>query len=301
MIRVFSIIMAFGVFLTAAAPAWADWKADIGYARLVDQSGDLLPDGTGIAVTQVEAPSSGHWLPNPADAQFTGKTIVNRSGDSGTSGHATSVGRTFYGKTQSLVPDVTNIDAYEANDWMLYNFLRYVYGWQPDASTSRVANHSWVGSTSGAAAGDMLRRLDWVIDTDEFIQAVATGGAGRTLLGNSFNAIAVGRTDGAHTPGTAALDAVYTAGRSRPDIVAPMTSLSSATPVVAGASALLVAAGADPFLSDDPLETDGINRRGGRIYNAQRAEVVKTALMAGADRFTRDRKASCRERVCHRV
>ena len=288
MIRVLAIVLALWAILPVQCPAWADWRADIGFEDLQTALGGSPLDAAGIPVTQVEAPASGHWMPNPADAEFSGKTIANQSGDSGYSGHATTVGQLFYGNTRSLVPAIDTIDSYEANDWILYSFLRWVYNWQPDMSSSRVANHSWVGSMTASYAGDMLRRLDWVIDVDEFIQVVATGGTGSALLGSGFNVIAAGRTDGAQATGSAALDAVYTTGRSRPEIVAPMTSLSSATPAVASAAALLVAAGADPSLSTDPLEIYTTNRKGERIYNGQRAEVVKAALMAGADRFTRN-------------
>jgi hypothetical protein len=82
---------------------------------------------------------------------------------------------------------------------------------------------------------------------------------------------------------TPAVDATYTAGRTRPDIVAPLAYTSQSTPAVASAAALLVGVGhASPALSTDPAATSTTNRNGGLTYNAERSEIIKTALMAGA-------------------
>ncbi|MGB5442783.1 MAG: dockerin type I repeat-containing protein, partial [Gammaproteobacteria bacterium] len=79
----------------------------------------------------------------------------------------------------------------------------------------------------------------------------------------------------------------YVAGRSRPDLVAPFVNTSSSTPVIAAAAALLVDIGhSTALLSTDPQQTSTMNRAGNTIYNAERSEVVKAVLMAGADRVT---------------
>jgi hypothetical protein len=58
-------------------------------------------------------------------------------------------------------------------------------------------------------------------------------------------------------------------------------------PVVAAAAALLIELGhTDPGLSRDPAVRHTANRNGDTITNAERSEVVKAALMAGADRVT---------------
>jgi len=75
--------------------------------------------------------------------------------------------------------------------------------------------------------------------------------------------------------------------RTRPDLVAPETLTSWATPMVASAAALLVETGhkGGTTLSTDPLVTSTTNRNSNDpIYNAERSEVVKAALMAGASR-----------------
>jgi len=61
-----------------------------------------------------------------------------------------------------------------------------------------------------------------------------------SLLSSAYNMIAVGRTDGGQDFGSDAIDSVYVAGRTRPDLVAPETTTSAATPEVSAVAALLV-------------------------------------------------------------
>ena len=143
------------------------------------------------------------------------------------SSHATTVGQLFYGNSTSTAPGITQIINDDAGYWLESDFLGTGSGIDPLATSARVANHSWVGTYSIAAANiDALRRLDWVINRDEYIQVVAmNNGAGvatQPQLGSSFNAIAVGRSDGISKQGSVALDSLYTIGRTRPDLVAPI-------------------------------------------------------------------------------
>ena len=115
--------------------------------------------------------------------------------------------------------------------------------------------------------------------------------ANSPLLGSSFNAIAVGLSNGNAAHGSYPLATTpttpYASGsRTRPDLVAPASATSYATPMVASAAALLVEAGhqGGTTLSTDPAVKSTTNRNGDTIYNAERSEVVKAALMAGASR-----------------
>ena len=73
------------------------------------------------------------------------------------------------------------------------------------------------------------------------------------------------------------------AQKTRPDIVAPRGTTRGATPTVASAVALLIDQGhSDPALSAGSTT----NRNGDVIYNAERSEVIKASLMAGASRHT---------------
>jgi hypothetical protein len=282
----------------------AGYKEDVGYTALQAELGASTPLGTGIIATQVEARSTASpypYMPDPTDPQFNGKTLVDKtsSGISETSSHATTVGKYFYGLTSSLAPGIVSIDCYEVNHFIGDGLLHHGRTTQPGytlsaldkSSPSRVANHSWVGATASVADDSaILRRLDYLVETDEFLQVVAlnNGTTSRPLLGGSFNAIVVGRTDGNHPRGTVALDSRYGAGRTRPDLVAPFSVTSYATPIAASAVGLLLEVGKSPSLATDPVRTYTTNRDGVMIYNGERSEVVKAVLMAGAERVTRN-------------
>ena len=281
----------------SSASALADYKADVGYSRLLAELGAATPDGAGVPVTQVEAETGDPpvYMPNVDDAQFTGKNITDVTGTNpldSYSGHATGVGRNYFGNSSSIAPAINTIKAYNAGYWLGGNYLRATQGrFKPAEIPDRVANHSWVGNDPDDAVDlDILKRVDWVVDQDEFIQAVGlTNGTSTNppLLSAAFNVIAVGVTDGQHGKSTVSLDPTYAAGRTRPNLVTPFTTTSSATPIVAAAAALLVEQGnSTPSLSTDPVESSTTNRAGATVYNAGRSEVVKVVLMAGADRVT---------------
>lgn len=301
-----SVIIASLIFASVTCAGVMD---DIGYARLAAELGSALPDGSGNLLTQTEAPVEGHWMPDSEDPEFTGKTLTDRTGAAaGVSAHATGVGKYLYGNSLSQCPGAVQIDNYEAGDWIGIGFLGTGYllsgpgtPFQPNydhsaypwilASPSRVANHSWVGA---AADSDPLRRLDFVVETDEFIQVagISNSSSARSLWNSAFNVIAVGRSDGGYTQYTLDIDTVYHAGLTRPHLVAPKSTTSAAAPFVAAACSLLVETGCDPDLSTDPLHRYTTDRNNVIIYNAGRSEVVKAAIMAGADRVTHNTSTS---------
>ncbi len=275
--------------------AAADYKTDIGYAELQTLLGAKLPNGAGVNVVHAEASTVGlsHsdypiYAPDTANAQFAGKTF-NFPGTRSTavSAHANAVGSRFYGK-DSMANGINHIASYDADEWLMALKTDSV---SPPINGSRIANHSWIGeggtdAKSIAEVGNLLRLLDRQVQHTEFIQVAAmhNGLSNAPLLGSAYNAIAVGRSDGLQDRGSDPVDAVYAAGRVRPDLVTPQSSTSAATPLVAAAAALLVETGhkrADN-LSNGAIEIDGV----GTVYNAERAETVKAALMAGADRVT---------------
>jgi hypothetical protein len=279
-------------------PALATLKDDIGYTRLLNEMGANAPTGAGIKVALVEANVNTTGLiayrPDPAGSEFTGKTITAKSGSTPVSlypysSHATGVARLFYGNNTSIAPGITSIDNYLANSWEEGGYLGFRYSGQPAKSRTRVANHSYVGTYgSNLSDSQILRRMDWLVNRDEYIQVVGmnNGSYNKALWGSAFNAIAVGLSNGGHATGAVNLSsAPYGAGRTRPDLVVPQTATSYATPVVSSAAALLVETGhKNPALSRDPIVNSTQNRLGDTIYNAERSEVVKAALMAGASR-----------------
>ncbi len=306
-LRLFVLFVLYGIPLFAFDWSHADYKDDIGYGDLAAATGIGLPDGSDTLFTHIEASVEGHWMPDVGNSEFSGKVLTDRTGGAtGISSHATGVGRLLYGNSSSLSPGAVRIDNYEATDWVGLGFLGVGYTlsgkpFQPNydhtgypwvlSSPSRIANHSWVGTITGS---DALRRMDFVVETDEFIQVVAinNSSSSRGLWNSSFNAIVVGRTDGEYPQTTIVIDSDYHAGLTRPLIVAPQSSTSAATPVAASACALLIEAGADPSLSTDPNSQFTYDRNGSLIYNAARSEVIKAALMAGADRITHNTSAT---------
>ncbi|MDH3589060.1 MAG: hypothetical protein OEQ74_06625, partial [Gammaproteobacteria bacterium] len=297
------------LLLLFSGAALGSYKADIGHTALAIELGAAVPSGSGVKVTQAEEDSTNDdpnvvitYSPDPGDAEFAGKNIVDVTATSTAySGHATAVATFLFGNSQSIAPGITMIDIYLADDWLAAGLLRAGQSGpgpkpQPGISSGRIANHSWVhDSDDDAVDSDTLRRFDWVIERDEFIQIVGVKNSGVTqpLLSTAYNAISVGRTDGVHATGTVSVDAIYTANRTRPDIVAPAGVTSVATPMVAAGAALLIETGHDtPGLSTDPVSVSTINRNGDLIYNAERAETTKSALMAGAERATSNTTAA---------
>jgi hypothetical protein len=306
--------MLLGIALLVMVPAAdlaADLKSDVGYTQLTAELGAAMPTGADVMITQVEAPDAGgFWMPDSANVQFTGKTITNKTGGlTGLSSHATAVGTYLYGNTGSLSPGVTAIDVYAASTsassyyWIGLGYLMqgvtvggypiqpmYLYSANASqrilAAPSRVGNHSWVGSSN--YNGAILRRMDFSVAADEFIQIVAVnnGTVQNHLFSGMFNALTVGRTDGGHPTGTLAIDSVYTAGRVCPLIVSPLSVTSATAPNVASAAALLVQTGRDTDLAVDPQQTYTTDRSGRVIVNAERSETIKAALLAGAQRMT---------------
>ncbi|MDG2125488.1 MAG: Calx-beta domain-containing protein, partial [Verrucomicrobiales bacterium] len=211
--------------------------------------------GAGVPVTIVEAENSDNYLPqggsspisgsgNYSGKTFTDKTLTPADQSTGTSGHAGGVASFYFGNSSSIAPGITEIDCYNANDWVDNAALRTGTILAPRTELSDVQNHSWIGSTgSNATDQALLQRLDFLIERDRVIACVGlNNGSGSSvpkLLAPAFNSISVGRTDGAHSTGTTP-GGLSTPGRTRPDIVAPAGVTSHATPMVSAAAALLV-------------------------------------------------------------
>jgi hypothetical protein len=281
-------ILGISILGALAAPAaLADSLDEIGYTRLVTLLGNSTPNGKGVAISQVEASnSSGAYFPDKNSSHFTAATDplsepVNftdgsRGEDEGTTGHSTNtVGNNFYGNTASLAGAANEVTIYEANDW-LDNVLNMATSKDPRTQDFRVQNFSWIGTfSSDSLDRKALRRFDYIIDTDEVTAVVGLNNNTNPLphlLGNSYNAIAVGRTDGSHSTGPT--QSFYGPGRTKPDLVVPRTTTSSATAMTSSAATLLhqaVVAAAEPVEPDGPVETDG-----------DRSEVIRAMLLAGA-------------------
>lgn len=291
----------------AAGGAWAAAiKDEIGYAKLAAELGAALPTGAGVHVAMAEANTDGNltggvptdggydYLPAASNPQFAGKTFQNLSANSAkadNSAHATLVGDYFYGLNDSIAPGITNVDLYLADTWQGADYLHSGELKTPEYTGARLFNHSWVDQTNAAN----LARLDYTTDHYGVLHVAGVNnvnnGGPQPLLASSYNAITVGLTSGAHESGNAAPNpspglGLYTGNaftRTRPDLVAPQSFTSYATPLVSGAAAVLIDLGHNhPELSNGSKTI--AEDPGYVIQNAESAEVIRSALMAGADR-----------------
>ncbi|MEP2775498.1 MAG: hypothetical protein ABJQ29_03995 [Luteolibacter sp.] len=249
-------------------------KEDIGFTALQAKLGASMPTGSGISVSQVEAQEAGGNY-RPSTTVFTDKNFIYGSGGStGASGHATTVGRYFYGSS-SLAPNIgvssSRVTVYDASGFIGSDFLNTSNtGALPGVESNDIQNHSWVGSLSTTAQDvDALRRMDYAIQRDDFVATFGlNNGSGTTvpsLMAGSYNGIVVGRSDGQHSRGGITLDGGF---RTRPDIVVPTSATSWAAPTVGSAAALL-------------LET---SKNTAGLANASKSVVVKSLLFTGATR-----------------
>jgi hypothetical protein len=303
------------MLLVCAALAWgvssrgSIYLDDIGYTSLKAEQGTATPTGAGVTVTQVEAAltdGGDDYFPDTTNSEFSNKTITAKTTPDSTSSHATTVGTMFYGDTLSMARGITSVNAYLADNWLADQFLNQGQsGVLPDHTLDRVANHSYIGELETKAKAydpvatlDALHRLDYVIQHDDYINVVAennpSNGGAMPLLADSFNAIAVGLTNGTATSGTTGgLDdpqGLYVANRAAPDVVAPNALTSFATPIVSSAAALLVdLAHNNPSLSAGSFTSP---RTGLTLEYGETADVIKAAIMAGADRITSNTSTS---------
>jgi hypothetical protein len=241
------------------------WRDQIGWNDLVAENGGVLPsDGAGVNVAIVEsADANGNYLPALNSGEFAGKTITAASGNTGGNGHSSGVAFRLLGNTMGVASGVTDLTVYEASDY-LGRVLQFNTGLDPLADSFDVTNHSYIANGNPVAVvANILARFDYVIDRDDTFAAVGANNNSNNstpqLLAPSFNAVTVGRADGFHSRGQTS---VYGIGRFKPDIVAPQGTTSNATPLVAGAGALLKQAGAGT--------------------NAANNQVIKAMLFAGA-------------------
>ena len=261
----------------------------VGYDTLVEELGEELPTGEGVTVTQVENAAGWKkgqkgWAPDEDDRAFEDITFLLPALPSG---HATSVAKRFYGNS-AMASGVSEVKCYPNTVWALSKtgFLRTRRSVPPLTSRSRVANHSWVGKKGHGFNLEALKRVDFIVETDDFIQVAGANNGSEVpdLLQCCYNAIIVGTTRGRHSVGTNELGKyLYDSGRARPDIVAPAGSTSAATPVVASAAAVLVGLAHDRG-KEISRGSYVSSRTGLTIYNAETSEVIRAALMAGADR-----------------
>ena len=249
----------------------------VGMDDLIKRIGrENVPTGAGVMVGQVEAPNlNGNFYPNQGHADFVGKTFTLMSGSSGNSGHATNVGRNYYGLDTSIAPGITDIFLWEVNHWLAsgYLFFNGPANSPPFLPPKglKIFNNSWIGNAGNNTSNIILRRADFAIARDDLLMmsGVNNGAGGNVpLMSHTFNGLAVGKLNGAHQSGST-LTGIDSPGRLKPDIVAPGNATSWSTPVVGAAAAMMI-------------ETARTVPIGGINPNAERSDVIKVVLLAGA-------------------
>ncbi len=302
----------------------ATFEDDTRHTALSVELGAATPTGAGVRVVHVEGhagtidpntglPPDGEWdyIADPNYAQFLGPAksfnviIPPPTTAADTSTHATfTVGQFFYGNTFSVAHDVMDIDAILASHWYQDGLLRWGQPFVPRVVPpgneilphARQANHSWIADFQSPIDLEILSRLDWRIHQDNDIQVVGIGNSRgspqMSLLSGAFNVITAGSVSGDHAIGTAAASgALYQPGRTRPDIVSPVyASTSHNAARISSAVSLLIETGRDGglTLSNGSVTSRDANPSGApniqTIYHAETVEVIRAAMMAGANR-----------------
>jgi len=244
-------------------------KEAVGYDALVAAVGEGLETGAGIQVAMVEAPSGAAYLPDMTNAEFLGKTVNDGSGtNSGSNGHATTVGRYFFGNSSSLTPGISEFSGYEVNHWLSSRLSPGGSG-TPLTEAYLVSSHAYAGSV-GSTDADVKRlmQMDFYVNQNGTTAVVGTTNENVSVVPNLFahgyNVIAVGNSNGVHGHGSTTL---YGTGRTRPDLVGPLNASSWNTGLVSSAAALL---------------HHKADNMGMHAADARRPEVIKSILMSGA-------------------
>jgi hypothetical protein len=259
----------------ASVVTQAGWREDIGLDRLQARLGKTTPTGAAVSVSQVEMCVQGSdYVPDRRNGSFVGKSINVRSGDGGFSTHATTVSQYYFGVGSSPALGIRSADIYEANGW-INSILRVSSGLEPGAEPRQIENHSWVGSLGTTVMdADALRRVDFLVQRDGVLIAAGLNNGSTTpvprLVCSAYNIVTVGLTNGDASRGATSIEGN---GRVKPDLVAPLSATSWATPVVAASGALLLEAEDEAgALADLPVL---------RLRPA-RALLAKALLMGGA-------------------
>ena len=232
-----------GAVHSVSAPATP--LADVGFEALRSRVPQLA-DGSGLALTQVEASTSPAeeppvYFPIGSNAEIAHVTFTDRSGGAanGTSGHATGVAARLAGTTTSLTPGLAEIDVFEASDWL--NRMLFNNGFAPRIPDTPLINHSWAGASKDAAQdAQLLMRADWLV-ADQGRTLVVGMRNNAPLLAEAHNVLAVHSTGVAPALTSTPLGPGYPGGRNLTHIVAPQTTTSAATATVSSALNLLAA------------------------------------------------------------
>jgi hypothetical protein len=250
------ILLGSVVFACVASPAAAqnyDYPLETGYLRLDARLQGNVPNGQSIVVGQVEADIvSGTYLPDFTNAVFSQVNFQVEDGAGLVLTHATDVGRILYGQDLSLTHGITQVKLYRADFYGGgFLFSPQELNWIDPAGPVNIGvdvlNNSWASNTGiQDLSTQLLRRIDWLADA---YNIVVVGGIPNDptapipeLIASMYNGITVGVSSGlcSHGPTIFQETDGVTAGRCKPDIVAPMPVVSAAVPLISSYAALLL-------------------------------------------------------------
>lgn len=251
------------------------YQGEIGFNALKARLKEKTPTGAGVWLLQVEPNIVGPGKPGQYrpdlkqvfEKERTGFELNVPGRDSGlASVHSTSVAQYLYGK-YSVATGVTRVELIAPGEEFLPLWLGFP---NRDLRTAtelpKISSHSYVNSTSQP---DLVRRLDDFINKTGHIAVVAVGKNAmgdpvEPMFGASYNALVIGLSNGQAASGLTKED-TDGPGRTKPDLVVPAAQTSLATPIAAGAVALLVEAA-------------------GNNEEAAKPAVIKAVLLAGANK-----------------
>lgn len=243
-----------------------------GFFAAHQRLGRQVPLGRDIIAGHVE-PSGRQYLPDATHPHLRGVRIIEDSGHASVSPHATGTATMIYGQ-RGLAPGVKNVHAFSTDDWLTRGYLNAGMGLAPNNDhPARVFNHSWI-SNDVAGAEEVLRRVDYQIDTTGVVMCVGVNNKARSrlpvLLGQAYNVITVGSVDANDEP-TSSRGQTFLEGANRvkPDLVAS-PGLTSQTTAMASAAVLRLLEAAERLETDEQRAA------------AARPETIKAVLMTGA-------------------
>lgn len=301
--RVVAIVAALALSFPSYALGDA-YKHLIGYGDLLSDYSGYIPDGEGVTVAMVEADEDGHpenapykYFPDPTYPGLTNANIVagNPALTPSNSTHSRGTAIHFFGTIWGVASGVQNAVIFETSDYLVNNLnlgdttkapvdpATFDYG-NPLSDGYQVINNSWAGSlTNFNQNRDALRRIDYVVDHYDSIVIggvfnLSQGPDQAILLGQSFNALAVGSHHGRHISGPTDFNFVTLSagpqgpGRVKPEIVGPEITTSRNSAIVSAVATTLYQSAVDTT-PERQFNTDP---------DAVRSEPMKAILMTGA-------------------
>ncbi len=239
-----------------ASPAAAQsfpFPLQTGYVRLTERLQGNVPNGQSVVMGQAEVDlTSGEYLPDVTNPIFSQVNFQIEDGSGQVSGHATDVGRLLYGQGLSLTTGITRVKLFRA-DFTGSGLLESPteLNWLDPAGPVNIGvdvlNNSWIWNTGQRPySTQLLRRMDWLADAYDIVVVAGVANDPTApipeLISSMYNDITVGNSSGvcSHGPTLFMETDGLTAGRCKPDIVAPLPVSSASTPLIASYAALLL-------------------------------------------------------------